>query len=277
MSISRYHLAVSLSVVAAFVLSATVVRAQAGGTIVHPDPATIDVGQGQIETINIVIDNAQAAYGIDVRAKFDPNVIEVVDADPDTDGVQMTPGTFIKPDFIVRNSADNQQGTLQYVVTQVNPSPPATGSGVILSLQVRGKTLGAHTALSITSLEIADRLGHTLPAQMQDAAVDVVAPKPQTPTPISSPVPTIPSAGALISSAPTNVAVSTPNPDFPYVEITLTPTPTIAAVAAVSSAADPNMSQLLALIAVGGGLGAVALLIFAAIVIRRRARPTPRS
>jgi hypothetical protein len=40
----------------------------------------------------------------------------------------MIPGDLIKPDFAVRNLADNDAGTLLFVITQVNPTPPASGT-----------------------------------------------------------------------------------------------------------------------------------------------------
>ena len=78
----------------------------------------------------LVLADAQNAYGIDVRATFDPQVVEVVDADPAKDGIQLSPGTFPQPDFVARNVADNQAGTLRYAITQVNPTQPVSGTGV---------------------------------------------------------------------------------------------------------------------------------------------------
>ena len=114
-----------------------------GGATIRPDPVTLGIAPGQVTAINIVLENAADVYGIDVRAKFDPALIEIVDADPAQDGIQMTPGTFLKPDFVVRNTADNGSGTLQYVVTQVNPTQPATGSGVVLTLNVPRQNIRA--------------------------------------------------------------------------------------------------------------------------------------
>src|SRR5512142_854354 len=122
------HLLVPLVLLGVLAATATVVGAQ-GGATVRIDPLAFEVGNGQEETVALVMDDAKDVYGIDVRAKFDPSVIEIVDADPAKEGVQMTPGDFIRPDFVVRNIADNAAGTLQYVTTQINPSPPANGHG----------------------------------------------------------------------------------------------------------------------------------------------------
>lgn len=173
---------IAFSIVAALgVLVPQSATAQSAGALVRVDPPTLEVGQGQAEQINIVIENAKDVYGIDVRAKFDPNLFEIADSDPATDGVQMIAGSFIKPDFMVRNTADNEKGTLQYVVTQVNPTPPANGSGVVVSLLVRGKTLGKSGALTIDYVQIADRSGKKLAVQLESGMISIVTAKRATP------------------------------------------------------------------------------------------------
>ncbi len=106
----------------------------------------------------------------------------------------MIPGDFIKPDFAVRNGADNAAGTLQYVITQVNPTPPASGSGIVFSIQFRGKVLGQQAELKIDSVQIADQRGVKLSVQPQNGTLTVVPPKPETPTP---PAPTAPPESAV--------------------------------------------------------------------------------
>jgi len=152
-------LALWLPITQPLLLPSQAALAQEGKALVRTEPAVLEVGKGQIETLQILLVNAQNVYGIDLQAGFDPAVVEVVDADPDQAGIQMTPGSFLKPDFVVRNVADNQAGALHYVVTQLNPTPPANGEGVILSIQFLGKATGIETALTILSVQIADRRG----------------------------------------------------------------------------------------------------------------------
>lgn len=200
------------SVLWLFFSAANPARAQGNAALVRPDPLVLEVGQGQVEALNIVIDNAQDVYGIDVRAKFDPTIIEIADADPNQDGVQMIPGDFIKPDFLVRNTADNQKGTLQYVITQVNPTPPANGNGVVVSVLVRGKALGKRAQFTIDYVEIADRRGRKLAVRPQNGTVSVVTPKPSTPTPTLVATPTVVASETpllALASAP----VATPMPE----------------------------------------------------------------
>ncbi|MBI5879015.1 MAG: hypothetical protein HZB53_15295 [Chloroflexi bacterium] len=245
---------------AALIALATVAPMQAqGGATARPDPPTLEVGLGQQETLNIVLEDAQDVYGIDVRAKFDPAVIEVVDADPSKDGVQMTPGTFIKPDFLVRNTAENVTGTLQYVTTQVNPSPPVSGRGIVVSVLVRGKALGKQTAFTISFVEIADRTGRKLPVRGQAGNIVVVQPKPPTPTPT-----------AQATATPTAAPSSVPSPTPPRAAVTTAGvTPAATVVAQSTPAAQLSDDSALVGIAVAGVVGALAIAGAGVVILRR--------
>ena len=201
------------------------VSAQGGGTLVRPDPIVLEVGEGQIETLQILLVNAINIYGIDLQASFDPSVVEVVDADSKQSGVQMTPGGFLKPDFVVRNVADNRAGTLQYVATQLNPTPPANGGGVVLLIKFRGKAIEARSKFTIISVQIADRRGVKQPVTVQDADLIIVPQKPPTLTPVLIPTHIsampIPFASTITraKSQSTPLPTKTAQQDFPTATI----------------------------------------------------------
>ncbi len=156
---------------------------QGEAALVHPQPGVFNIGQGQVETLDIWLEKAQDVYGIDVRLTFDPAVVEVVDADADQDGIQMLPGVFPRPNFLMRNEADNQAGTLQYACTQVNPAAPVFGSGVVFSIQWRGKALGRQSPLGIAFVEIANRQGVKLSVRGLSGTLVVVEAQAPTATP----------------------------------------------------------------------------------------------
>ena len=130
---------------------------QVGEALVCTDPIRLEIGAGQIETLKILLIDADKIYGIDLQATFDPAVVEVVDANSEQAGIQMLPGAFLKPDFVVRNQVDNATGRLYYVITQLKPTPSATGRGIILKVHFLGKTQGTSSKLTFTSAVIADR------------------------------------------------------------------------------------------------------------------------
>jgi hypothetical protein len=177
------------------VASPSAVAAQAPA-IVRLDPPTLEVGAGQTETIKILIENVKDLYGVEVRAHFDPSLFQVEDADPNQDGIQLIPGDFLKPDFLVRNTADNKKGTLEYVLTQTNPTPPANGTGTLVSIKFSGKTVGKTSPFAIDHVLFSDRRGKQIPATSRNGQLVVVQAKPPTPTPISTP---------LVRSVPTVV------------------------------------------------------------------------
>lgn len=165
--------------------------------VVRSDPAVLEIEPGQVAVLSIVLADARDAYGIDVRAAFDPQLVEVVDVDPGSEGVQMTPGPFLKPDFVARNTADNAAGTLRYAITQVNPTEPAAGTGVILTVQFRGKTSG-ETALTLGPVELADRQGQLLPVTVEPGAIRVVESRAPAAAPNAAPAATGQSAAPSV-------------------------------------------------------------------------------
>ena len=86
----------------------------------------------------------------------------------------MTPGAFPQPDFVALNLADNAAGALRYAVTQVNPTPPATGGGVVFSFQVRGRANGV-SPLRLVLVEMANRSGELLSVTTDDGAITAVS------------------------------------------------------------------------------------------------------
>lgn len=231
--------------------------AQSNEAVVRPELSTLEIGEGQIETLAIILEDAQEVYGIEVRATFDPAVVEIVDSDPDREGTQMIPGPFPQPDFLVRNTADNAAGTLQYVATQVNPTPPVNGAGIVLSIQFLGKTLGKQSAFTIDFVDIADRQGRKLGVRAENGILVIVPPKPLAPTLFPSAAsPLFPDSASEPATAVAAVAAA---------ESEAAPTSTPGGVANTASI-DGN--TLLVAIAVGGCSGALVLIVVAVGVLR---------
>lgn len=198
-----------VSIVGLALLLALPVAAQGQEAIVRIAPAVAEVTVGQTVTLEFELSDARNAYGIDVRATFDSKVIEVVDADPDTDGVQLNPGDFLRPDFVARNTADNAAGTLRYALTQVNPTEPASGTGVIFTVQFRGKAAG-ESALKLEPVELADRQGQLQPVTIQGGVIKVVAG--QAATQAIAPTQPSPVVEPTASAVPTAIPAATVQP-----------------------------------------------------------------
>ena len=74
------------------------------------DPLDSEVIVGATTTVDILIENVTDLYSADVYLTFESDLLEVVDADPDTDGVQIEPGTFLDPDSTIQ---DVDQGVVE--------------------------------------------------------------------------------------------------------------------------------------------------------------------
>lgn len=241
---------------------ATPIMAQDNSAVLRLDPQTLEVGMGQVERVNVFIENAQELYGIELRAQFDPSVIEIVDADLHKEGVQMSPGDFIKPDYVVRNEADNAGGTLLYVATQVNPTPPASGSGLVLSIEVRSKSQDSSSPFTIIFVQAADKRGNKLPIVPQSGTLEGVAPKPETPTPpaASTAEPTrrataisTRAAAAATRARKTTVPANTPG----------------------SGSTGFITNAILGVVALGGCLGALVIIGLGIFLVMRKPRTVP--
>lgn len=126
--------------------------------------------------VEIRINDVAGLYGADVWLAFDPAVLEVVDADSSTGGVQITDGGFLAPPlFYLALSADNTAGTMHYAATQLNPTPAVDGSGVLARVKFRAKSAGS-SALHFTYTMLSDRNGVQIPAAPVDWSTTTTAP-----------------------------------------------------------------------------------------------------
>ena len=124
--------------------------------------------------VAIRIENATRLYGAEVHLAFDPARLEVQDADPDTEGVQIQAGDFPSPDFVVQNQTDNTRGTIDYAVTQLAPREAVDGSGVLATVTVKGKDKGT-SSLTFVGAKLANPDGQEIPSQTVDGQVEIAA------------------------------------------------------------------------------------------------------
>jgi hypothetical protein len=130
------------------------------------------LGVQQDGNVEIHLDHAINLYGLHVCLQFDPTKLRVKDADPAQEGIQIAPGDLPVPDFAARNLVDNERGTIDYAVVQLGPRLPATGSGVVATVQFQGVSPGV-SPISFLRAELADPDGDELPVHVRDAEIEV--------------------------------------------------------------------------------------------------------
>jgi hypothetical protein len=95
---------------------------------------------------SLVVDDVTGLFAFNITVKFDPDFVQVIDADPrpTSPGVQVRVGEFLDTSsiFVVANEVDNERGILQLMVTLTNPAPGQNGSGVLGTILFRGTQMG---------------------------------------------------------------------------------------------------------------------------------------
>ena len=167
----------------------------AAETAVSVGAEPVTVQQGATVAVPIRITEVTGLYGFEVLLKFDPTVVQVADADPAKAGVQLLAGDFLALDFLVRNTADNEAGTAEFVLAQLNPSEAKSGTGTLFTVLFEGVAAGKNTTVTIDRLKLASRDGLEIPAlavngDLTVAAATSAAP-PASPTLLPTAVPPV--------------------------------------------------------------------------------------
>ncbi len=148
--------------------------AQGSNTTIFLEPSFPLIDDvGDTVTVDIRIKDVTDLYGIDVRLSFDPALLEAQDADGDpANGVQVQGGSFPAPDFVVKNEADNGAGTIWYAVSQMSPTEPISGTGVVASVTFKGLVAGI-SPVEFTYQKIVKRNGDPIPATIEDGEIEI--------------------------------------------------------------------------------------------------------
>jgi hypothetical protein len=148
-------------------------RHSQGGTIVRCEPSTVSGTTDQTLTVDLYVQDVTGLFGIDLRTTFDPTIAQVVDEDtgPLAPGVQILPvGTFLHPDWVVRNVADNTLGTIRYAAAQVGRLDSATGSGSVARIRFTALQAGQFTMV-FTNRELSNRNGVLIASTAQGCSI----------------------------------------------------------------------------------------------------------
>jgi len=140
--------------------------------VVRLEPSTARVEAGEIVSVQVVVEDVISLCGAELHLTFDPVLLEVVDADPSTPGVQIQAGTFPSPDLVVQNSVDQVAGEIDFVTAQMPLREPVSGSGVLATITFRGKATGTFP-LIFANVVLTTRNGEHIPATTQIGQVAV--------------------------------------------------------------------------------------------------------
>ena len=136
----------------------------AQGARVWLDPETLELAVDDVVTVDIRVDNVVQMAGAEVHLTYDPALLEVVDADPATEGIQIAHGDFLSPDFVVQNGADQAAGTLDYAIACMPLDKAVSGDGVLARITLRGLA-GGEAPVAIHTVLLANSQGQMIAAE----------------------------------------------------------------------------------------------------------------
>lgn len=189
--------------------------------IVRVSPASLEVEAGSATDVTVEVVDVDDLYAFDIQLTYDPSVVEILDADENQDGVQVAQGLFLDPGLTVCNSADNTAGAVRFLMTQLNPSSPKSGSGALIVVRLQGKRAGVTSAITLERADLARNDGTSVETIRESGEVKVVENTGQptyTPVPVQvpgtalpPPTPTISGLLATVTRTPAG-ASHTPEP-----------------------------------------------------------------
>lgn len=151
----------------AVLLAAVAPAAAQTGTVVRVNPAYKLVRQGDEFVLTIQIDDVVNLYAFEILVSFPPDKLEVVNA---------SNGDFLEEPFLGLIEWDNEDGTVTAIVSQEYPTEPKTGSGALVTVNLRAKTeANGYAELMLTSVELSDNNGFAIPCSLQDGRVHIGA------------------------------------------------------------------------------------------------------
>jgi len=160
--------------------------------LVRVDPAMTSIAPNQIVSVSIKIDNVSNLGGAEIHLAFNPNVLEVIDADQAQAGVQIANGGMLVADAVGQNAADNTLGTIDFGIAQINRAG-VNGSGTLAIISFKGKAPGTSPITfrgiqsAPTGVNLSDPGGTPIASTTQSGSVTVTGGPTSTPTPTVTP------------------------------------------------------------------------------------------
>ena len=141
-------------------------------TTIVVSPTLIASSVGLPATVEIWVQDVEALYAGGFLLAFDPSLVQVQDANPYQDGVQIESGSWLERQLELANSVDNTAGEVDFAVTQSHPETGKDGSGMLARITFVRVAEGIST-LEFSQVELGDDEGSIIPASAQGGEVVV--------------------------------------------------------------------------------------------------------
>ena len=104
------------------------------------EPCSINPVVNNVFTVKVRVANIKDLTVAELHLAFNPEVLEVVDADSSISGVQIGTGDFPAGSGVIKNQTDNQTGVIDF--TSYLLSGVSSGAGVLATINFRAKAVG---------------------------------------------------------------------------------------------------------------------------------------
>jgi len=190
-------------------------------TLLSLQSETSALETGQTYTVNIVVEDVAALWGVDLQISYDPQKIYVIGT---RSGSPVTVEDFLEGrTFVARNAVESGLSQINYTVTRLGAeTAPVSGSGIIGSFEIyplqAGETDIRFSAGTMVQLDEERRTGEItftpvlLPLTITGETVEPPSEATATPMPTATIDPNLLPEGATEEPAPTELVNATPIP-----------------------------------------------------------------
>ncbi len=212
---------------------------QSSDAIVTFSPAEQSLQVGDAAIINVQVEQAENLFAVAMNLRFDPTVLQVQDANPEIEGIQIGLGDFPNPEEVSENRVIHSTGVIDYAAAQVSTDQPNKSEGLLATIAV--EAVGPGTSdLTVVSIQLVNGNGDEIPTTTERGTISVqvdpnqsiatptleitstvVITTTETPTTNVTPTGIVITSTPVITTSPTITATHTPTP-----EVTITPLPT---------------------------------------------------
>jgi hypothetical protein len=211
--LARVLLIIAIIVSSFFSITPIEVAAQNNQTLIRFQPNDLLFSETSNSEIAVWIQDVKDLYAFDITLKYDPAYLEILDSDLGINGIQVSQGTFLDAGLTLKNTVDPTAGTINLVLTQLNPSTEKSGDGSLLVIRMKALKAG-NTTLQIENLQLSTRKGLSIPFSHTDANLSLSS-APQigpSPTPFQTNY-----SRLLTDDSPITPLISTPTASVPKV------------------------------------------------------------
>jgi LysM repeat protein len=169
------------------------------------EPSIIpNIAVGETREVQILLKNVDGLHEIEIHISFEPRIVNIVDADPNTDGVQIQAGDMPIPTQVIKNDVQNNAGQIIYHVAQDEGST-SRGDGLVATFTVQAMTNGG-SPLQFTIVKLTGAGGQPLQDPQRSSSMIVIGVGDEGDTqatePAASNTTPVPTSPATVPTAP---------------------------------------------------------------------------